>query len=71
MPWLDIHSVLSDRYILSFDLSLFIHCLCVKHGYIGFFELSWICFVFFQVDGFFESFNRHKRTFIGLKWCMN
>jgi hypothetical protein len=26
----------------------------------------WICFVFCQKDGFFESFNRHNRTFIGL-----
>jgi hypothetical protein len=43
----------------------------VKQGYIGSFKLNWICFVFCQKDGFFESFNRHNRTFIGLNGCMN
>jgi hypothetical protein len=44
---------------------------CVKHGYIGSFELNWICFVFFQMDGFFESFDRNNRTCIERNRCMN
>jgi hypothetical protein len=71
VPQLDIHCVLSDGYISSFDLLYLSIVFCVKHGYIGSFELNWICFVFCQVDGFFESFNRHNRTFIGLNGFMN
>jgi hypothetical protein len=45
--------------------------LSFKHGYIGSFELNWIYFVFCQMDGFFESFDRNNRTFIGLTQYMN
>jgi hypothetical protein len=62
MPKLDIHCVLSDGHIASFDLLWISIVFCAKHGYIGSFELNWICIVFCQVDGFVESFNRNNKT---------
>jgi hypothetical protein len=40
---------------------------CVNHIHIGSFELSRVCFVFCQIDGCFDYFNRHDRTCIGRK----
>ena len=37
----------------------------INHIHIGSFELSWIYSVLCQMDGFFESFDRHNRTSIG------
>ena len=39
----------------------------INHIHIGYFELNWICFVFCQMDGCFDYFNRHNRTCIGHK----
>jgi hypothetical protein len=64
VPKLDIHCVLSNEYIASFDLLWISIVFCANNGYIGSFELNWICIVFCQMDGFFESFNRNNRTCI-------
>ena len=44
------HLLIYFIYLLSF---------VINHGYI---ELNWICFLFYQKDGFFESFNRDNRV---------
>jgi hypothetical protein len=64
VPKLDIHCVLSDRYIASFDLLWISSVFCAKHGYIRSFELNWISIFLCQIYGFFESFNINNRTCI-------
>jgi hypothetical protein len=54
----------------TFHLLIYVYLsivFCANHIHIGSFELSWICFVFRQMDGCFDYFNRHNRTCIRRK----
>jgi hypothetical protein len=49
---------------LHFLITLISIVFCAKYGYIGSFELNWICIVFCYMDEFIEFFNKNNRTCI-------
>jgi hypothetical protein len=53
-----------------FHISIYVHLpivFCVNHIHIGSFEPNRICFVFCQMDGCFDYFNKYDKTCIGRK----